>query len=163
MTAPVMMGIDSPTGSHLPALTTALKSLPRFSLVVEHGAGLYSTPLFARHEVRVLCAENHPGWAEWARWIYAMGGTPVDMADSFKRLVPRLGDAALVFIDGTAAERGLLLQAALERNVPTIIVHDTEEREWDFYGHKRHFFEWPKYRITHHSEDTHRTTVWIRA
>lgn len=155
-----MMGISSPTGSHLPSLTKAVEALPSEALVIEHGAGLYSTPLLARLGCRVLCVEPHEGWREWARWIY---DDRAEMADSWKRAVPRLAEAAVVFIDGPANERGPLLHAALQANVPTIIVHDTEEREWDFYGHKRHFFEWPKYRVTHHSEDTHRTTVWIRA
>lgn len=155
-----MMGISSPTGSHLPSLTKAVEALSSEALVIEHGAGLYSTPLLARYDIRILCIEPHEGWREWARWIYS---DRAEMADSFKRAVPRLAEAAVVFIDGPANERGPLLHAALQANVPTIIVHDTEEREWDFYGHKRHFFEWPKYRITHHSEDTHRTTVWIRA
>lgn len=155
-----MMGIESPTGSHLPSLTKAVEAMPPNTLVIEHGAGLYSTPLLARYDRRVLCIEPHEGWREWAKWIYQ---GRAEMGDSFKRAVPRLADAHVVFIDGPANERGPLLHAALQANVPTVIVHDTEEREWDFYGHKRHYFEMPKYRIQHFAEDSHRTTVWTRA
>lgn len=162
MTISTMMGIDSPTGSHLPALTEAVNALPPGALVIEHGAGLYSTPLLAKCAPHVLCVEPHEGWREWARWIYSMGAARVEMGDSFKRAVPRLTDAAVVFIDGPAPERGPLLHKSLEAGVPTIIVHDTEEREWDFYGHKRHFFEWPKYQIAHTAEHSHRTTTWRR-
>lgn len=158
MTAPIMMGIDSPTGSHLPELTAAMQALPPGSRVVEHGAGLYSTPLLAKFdEIWVMCVEPHEGWREWARWIY---DDQAVMVDSWKRAVPEIATVDLVFIDGPANERGPLLQKALEAHVPTIIVHDTEEREWDFYGHKRHFFEWPKYRVTHTAEHSHRTTTW---
>lgn len=156
-----MMGIASPTGSHLPSLHAgAVLAAQRDALLIEHGAGLYSTPLLARFDIEVLCVEPHEGWREWARWIYSGSRADAEMGDSWKRAVPRLSDAATVFIDGPANERGPLLRASLEANVPMVIVHDTEEREWDYYGHKRHFFEWPKYRIAHFAEDSHRTTVW---
>ena len=157
MTAPVMMGISSPTGSHLPALTAVVSALPSGALVIEHGVGLYSTPLLARCDVRVLCAENHPGWLEWARWIY---DGRAEFVDSWKRLVPRLTDAALIFIDGTARERGTLLAAALERRVPVIVAHDTADKDWPHYDLKPHYFTWSGYTVTHTAEDTHRTTTW---
>lgn len=161
MTVPVMMGIASPTGSHLPSLTAVVESLAPGSLVVEHGAGMYSTPLLARYPVRVLCAESHPGWLEWARWIYA--GRDAEFVDSFKRLVPRLTKASAIFIDGNAPERGPLLSAALERNVPHVIAHDTHEKDWHHYQMKPHYFEWRGYTIRHFAEDSHRTTVWTRS
>src|SRR5690349_5415464 len=65
-----MMGIASPTGSHLPVLEAQISALPPNSLAIEHGAGLYSTVLLARLGVRVLCSEPHPGWREWAEWVY---------------------------------------------------------------------------------------------
>jgi len=153
-----MMGIESPTGSHLPVLEMAVSRLYPMELVIEHGAGLYSTPLLAKRAVRVICCEPDPGWAEWARWIHNGG---VEMVDSYKRLIDRLGEAAVVFIDGPARERGPLLQASLERKVPTVIVHDTQPGEWKHYGIHPHMFKHPDYVVTQHSEDTHRTTLWV--
>lgn len=160
MTAPVMMGISSPTGSHLPTLEAAAHLISIGSLVIEHGAGLYSTPLLARLGVRVVCSEPHVGWAEWARWIY---NGNVEIVESWKRLVPLLSDAALVFIDGPAKERGLLLAACIDHGVPLIVAHDTQEQDWDHYGHKRHLFRPQGYVVTQHSEDTHRTTLWAKS
>lgn len=156
---PVMMGIASPTGSHLPTLTAAIEAAPPGSLVIEHGAGMYSTPLLCRYPVRVLCAESHPGWVEWAHWMYA--GRDYELVDTFKAAVPHLESAAVVFIDGVANERGPLLKCALERGVPTIIVHDTEESEWVYYRHQSHFFSWRGYSVQHFAEGTHRTTRWL--
>lgn len=154
-----MMGIASPTGSHLPVLETAVKALPEGALVIEHGAGLYSTPLLARLGARVLCCEPHAGWSEWARWIYQ---DRVEVIASFKEVAARLEEAAVVFLDGPAMERGWLLQQCLDRGVPTIIAHDTNKKTWREYGFQPHHFEHRDFVITQHSEDTHRTTLWVR-
>lgn len=153
-----MMGIASPTASHLPVLEAAARSAGA-GLVIEHGAGLYSTPLLARLGCNVLCCEPHPGWNEWARWIY---DGKAEVVESFKRALERLNDAAVVFIDGPAKERGVLLQACLDRSVPTIIAHDTNKRDWSHYDFQPHQFMHPSYTITHSAEDTHRTTLWSR-
>lgn len=150
-----MMGIECPTGSHLPVLEQYAHS---GTVVIEHGAGLYSTPLFARAGCRVLCCEPHPGWAEWARWMYQGN---VEMLDSYKRAIERLGEAHLVFIDGPARERGVLLQQSLDRGVPVIVAHDTQQGEWVHYQYQPHMFKHPDYVVTQHSEDTHRTTLWV--
>lgn len=152
-----MMGIESPTGSHLPVLEAAL-SAAGDRLVIEHGAGIYSTPLMARLGCRVLCVEPHPGWAEWARWIYQ---GRAEVVESWKHAVPCLGDAAAVFIDGPASERGTLVQACLDVGVPTIIAHDTNPEEWNHYGYQPHMFIHAEYTVTQHSEDSHRTTRWV--
>lgn len=158
-----MMGIDSPTGSHLPALTEAVNALPPGALVIEHGAGLYSTPLLAhlRRDIKILCLEAHPGWNEWARWIYAMTDAPVEMVDSLKRVAPRLAEASIMFIDGAALERGPLLRQSLQAFVPLIVCHDTNEGDWDAYELKENYFTWPGYTVRH-VEGSHRTTVWTR-
>lgn len=153
-----MMGIASPTGSHIPVLERAVIGAGPDALIIEHGAGLYSTPLLARLSDRVLCSEPHPGWAEWARWIYQ---GKAEIVDSVKQLIPRLADAALVFVDGPAQERGLLMQRALDAGVPTIIAHDTQPDEWRHYGYQPHMFQQPRYTVTHHAEDSHRTTLWV--
>ena len=153
-----MMGIESPTGSHLPVLEAAARAAGD-RLVIEHGAGLYSTPLLARLGCNVLCSESVSGWAEWARWIYQ---GRCQFVDSFKEIIPRLAEAALVFIDGPARERGFLLQRCLDTGVPTIIAHDTQPDEWGLYGFQPHMFVHPDYAVTQHAEDTHRTTLWQR-
>lgn len=152
-----MMGIASPTGSHLPVLGEALRKLDD-GRVIEHGAGLYSTPLLAQlSHLDIVCCEPNAGWAEWARWIYS--GRAL-MLESFKDVVPLLADAELVFLDGPARERGLLLQRCLDLDVPTIIAHDTQPAAWAEYGYQPHMFIHPAYNITQHAEDTHRTTLW---
>lgn len=153
-----MMGIASPTGSHLPVLEKATRDAAG-GIVIEHGAGLYSTPLLARLGCRVILCEPHPGWAEWANWIYE---GRAEFVDSYKRLIERLSDAAVVFLDGPARERGVLLQQCLDRSVPVIIAHDTNEDEMGHYGFQPHMFKHPGYSISHHAEDTHRTTLWVR-
>lgn len=152
-----MMGIQSPTGSHLPVLEAAVRGLPAGALVIEHGAGLYSTVLLARLGANVLCCEPHVGWAEWARFVYGAG---VEVAGSIDVALARLGDAALMFLDGPAKERGVLLQACLERRVPLIIAHDTHRQEFRYYGFRVPMFEDERYEITHSAEDSHRTTMW---
>ena len=151
-----MMGIASPTGSHLPVLEAEVRAAGA-GLIIEHGAGLYSTPLLARLGSRVLCCEPHAGWAEWAQWIYDGN---VEMAPSIEAALSRLSEAALVFLDGPAKERGVLLKACLEFGVPTIIAHDTQRREWRYYDFKPFMFEAEKYVITHSAEDSHRATLW---
>jgi hypothetical protein len=154
-----MMGIASPTGSHLPVLEWAVQAMPADALMIEHGAGLYSTVLLARLGVRVLCAEPHKGWAEWASWVYDDGPGKVG---SFDDAMAALPEAAVVFLDGPAKERGVLLTAALDRGVPVVIAHDTNKREFNYYGFTAAQFSDERYEITHHAEDSHRTTVWKR-
>lgn len=150
MRKPPKMEISHPTASHLPALEQAARGVVG-GLVVEHGAGLYSTPLFARLGCSVLCVESHKGWREWARWIYE---DRAEFADSPGVVLNR---AALVFIDGPADERGPLLSACLDVGVPTIIAHDTDPKTRDYYGYKPHHFMVTRYEIT---QPCARTTVW---
>jgi hypothetical protein len=151
-----MMGVASPTASHLPVLEAAATAAGD-RLIIEHGAGLYSTPLLAGLGSRVLCVEPHPGWREWAAWIYC---DEVEIASTATEALPRLPEAALVFLDGPAKERGPLLQACLDASVPTIIAHDTQKREWAYYDFTHAMFSHPRYEVSHHAEDSHRTTLW---
>jgi hypothetical protein len=156
---PAMMGIQSPTGSHLPTLFQAVKQAGSGAVVIEHGAGLYSTPLLARLGCQVVCHEPHPGWNEWARWIYE---GRCEFVETFADLVARVGDASVAFIDGAALERGQLLSAAIAARVAAIVVHNTEEGDWGAYGLKAEHFAAPGYEVTHHAEDSYRTTLWRR-
>jgi hypothetical protein len=151
MKKPSRFEIAHPTASHLPALEAAAREVGA-GLVIEHGAGLYSTPLFARLGCRVLCVETHPGWCEWANWIYEA------RAEIVPSVLPSvIPVAALVFIDGPAEERGPLLSACIEHSVPTIIAHDTGPKTRDYYGYKPHHFMVTRYEVTHPVD---RTTVW---
>lgn len=147
------MDISYPTGSHVPALEQAARAVGD-GLVIEHGAGIYSTPLLARVGCRVLCVESHDGWREWAQWIYEGRAEVVGTMDVPYR---RLREAALVFIDGPADERGPLLSACMESRVPTIIAHDTDAKTWDYYGFRPQHFMTTLYSV---SQPVARTTLW---
>lgn len=155
-----MMNIQSPSGSHLPTLERVIrKSSSAYPTVLEHGAGLYSTPLLARLKCSVLCWEPHPNWHEWARWMYE--GRARFLA-SFAETLAIVETADVVFIDGPALERGQLLSAAIAAGVRSIVVHNTEEGDWPSYGLTAEQFSAPGYKVTHHAVDSYRTTLWQR-
>lgn len=131
------------------------------AFVVEHGAGLYSTPLIARHDVRVLVIEEAPGWLAWARWLYAGFGRETTTLEMAKRSLPYLSGASLVFVDGAARERGALLRWALDARVPCVVAHDTERDQQNFYNYGNHQFSRLGYTVVHDG-DRPRTTVWQR-
>lgn len=148
MTRVVSYDINPIWGTHTPALERELAALPRGSLVVEHGAGVYSTPLIAKFDVRVVCIEDLQGWRGWASWIYAAAGRDAEVLDRAKPIVPRLSDVSLVFIDGIIQERGDLLRWALAAKAPTIIAHDTEDDYRKMYGYSSHLFRDANYEVT---------------
>jgi len=151
-----MFGITEPTGSHVPTLEAAARACT--GLVIEHGAGLYSTPLLARLGCRVLCVESVPAWREWAAWIYQ---GRAEIPESLRNV--RLPDAALVFIDGAREERSALLSACLAAGVPTIVAHDTHPRCFTEYGWRDEQFTAPGYVVTHDDfKRKFRTTLWQR-
>lgn len=154
--------IEPQWGSHTSVLNSALESLDYSGstpLVIEHGAGMYSSPVIARHGVRVLCIEEAPGWRSWAEWLYDTAGRPLVLESRAKAAIHSLSSAALVFIDGAARERGDLLKWALAAKVPTIIAHDTEDDTGSTHGYQRHLFAPGEYFVTHDG-DKPRTTVW---
>lgn len=151
--------IDPKWGSHVEQLRSALSELPSGALVIEHGAGMYSSVEIARHDVRVICAEEALGWQAWAAWVYA--GRDAQIVERWKHTVPHLDDAALVFIDGRARDRAKLLGACLERHVPIIILHDTEQSAWHEYGWSAQLIGPPGYSAEHFGEQP-RTTVLRR-
>lgn len=154
--------IDMPWGSHRDALAAALAELDPGALVVEHGAGIFSSPLIARFDVRVVVIEELPGWAGWASWLYKSAGRDVRVLDRAKTAIPHLADAALVFIDGAIRERGDLLKWSLDAGARTIIAHDTEEDHRSLYGYAGHYFERRGYATTSDNGKP-TTTVWGRA
>ena len=155
-----MFGITEPTGSHVALLERAARV--SHGLVIEHGAGLYSTPLLARLGCRVLCYESHPAWREWAAWVY-QDRYRSEVTDSLDTVIAKLPDAALVFIDGSETERVRLLDAALAAGVPHIVAHDTHRRVWNYYGWRADHFTAPGYTIEHENYlDKYGTTLWTK-
>jgi hypothetical protein len=159
VTRVVSYDINPIWGTHTSILERELAALPSGSLVVEHGAGVYSTPLIARFNVRVICIEDLQGWRDWASWIYGMAGREVRVEDWAKPVVPVLPTVSLVFIDGIIRERGDLLKWALAAKVPTIIAHDTEDDYRKMYGYSSHLFREPGYEAGHDGGRP-QTTVW---
>lgn len=151
--------INPKWGSHIDALRAELGKLSHGALVIEHGAGMYSSVEIARHDVRVICAEEALGWQAWTAWVYT--GRDATIVERWKHTVPGLADAALVFIDGRARDRSKLLGACIERFVPVIILHDTEQSAWHEYGWSSHLLNPSGYDVEHHG-DQPRTTVLRR-
>lgn len=153
-----MFGISEPTGSHLMLLEPAARAAS--GLVIEHGAGFYSTPLLARLGCRVLCYEQNDGWREWAAWIYQ---GRAEFTGSLRDTLARVADASLVFIDGSTDDRVRLLDACLAASVPTIVAHDTHPRGWEEYGWRAEHFSWPGYVIEHDNyRGKYQTTRWSK-
>lgn len=153
--------INPQWGSHAPVLEAALLMLAPGSLVIEHGAGMFSSPIIARYPVSVLCIEEVPGWRAWAQWLYAAADRlyGISMLSRAKAAIPQLSRAQLVFVDGAARERGDLLSWALSAEVPCVIAHDTEGDTNAAYGYSRHLFAPGRYQVVHDGEQP-RTTMW---
>jgi len=149
--------IEPGWGSHAGYLETELAKLEPSALVIEHGAGMYSSTLVSTFDVKVICIEEVKGWASSARWLYRNAGRDVTVVDRAKQVIPRLADAALVFVDGATRERGDLVRWALDAGVPVVIAHDTEDDERKKYGYR--FDERPDYTIEH-SPERPATTIW---
>lgn len=147
---------DPGWGSHLDTLAALLANLPAGSLVVEHGAGLYSTPLIARCPLRVIVAERDPGWAAWAQWMYESAGTTCLVVERAKHI--KLDGVSLLFVDGDSSERAFLLDQALAARVPIIAAHDTQDRGTRYRPHQ---FSAPGYEVTHDGKSP-QTTTWRR-
>lgn len=154
--------VDALWGSHVDALDAALGAVPPGSLVIEHGVGLYSSPVIARHDVRVLAIEEWPGWLAWSRWLYESSGREFSHLERAKQCIPHLARAELVFIDGAARERGDLLKWCLEAGVPRIVAHDTEDDRRGFYNYLGHLFRFRGYTVTDDGKAFPRTTTWIK-
>jgi hypothetical protein len=151
--------IDTFWGSHSNVLAAALAELEPGAIVIEHGVGLYSSPLIARFDVRVIAIEEMPGWTGWARWLYS--GRDLTVMDRAKAAIPRLASADLVFIDGAARERGDLLKWSLEAGAKRVIAHDTERDSRKLYGYASHLFDAPGYTATHDG-NWPITTQWMK-
>lgn len=156
--------IEPQWGSHSRVLARALERLDYTGhppLVIEHGAGMYSGPVIAQFAVRVVCIEEAPGWTSWAKWLYAEADREASFLSRAKAAIDLLPEAAIVFIDGAARERGDLLKWALSSGVPCVIAHDTEDETNGTYNYQRHLFAMRGYDVTHDG-DRPRTTIWTR-
>lgn len=150
--------IEPMWGSHSTMLEESLSKLAPGSLVIEHGAGMYSSPLISRFStVDVLCIEEAPGWRSWAQWLYQTAGRPMTLLKRAKEAIPHLGRASLVLIDGAARERSDLLKWALDAGVPCVIAHDTHDPQYGYRIGQR-----GDYRIEADSNST-QTTRWTKS
>lgn len=140
------------TASHLPLLGRAARV--SHGPVIEHGAGMYSSPLLAGLGRDVLCIEDDPHWR-----AMAAGARSVSLDEA----LAALPSAGLVFIDGAQHERARLLDAALAAGVPHIVAHDTHERCFDYYGWRADHFTAPGYVVEHDVyRRKYRTTLWTK-
>lgn len=147
--------INTGWGSHRRDLQTVLGRLAPGSLVIEHGCGMYSSPLISRYNVRVIVVEESQGWGSWVEWMYRGANREVTRLERAKQAVRFLADAALVFVDGAARERADMLKWALAAGVPTVIAHDTEDAQ---YGYR---LDADGYDVAH-STEMPRTTTWTK-
>lgn len=138
------------------ALSAALSALHDDALVIEHGAGLYSSILVRDSGYRAICIERDKDWRAWAAWLY---GSQAEIAEYAKHVLARLADASLVFIDGAMGERGDLLRWSIEARVPLIIAHDTEDDHRKQYGYMSGMFTAAGYDVTSEGKRP-QTTVW---
>jgi hypothetical protein len=134
MTRSYCFDIEPQWGSHAAMLESALSALAPGSLVVEHGAGVYSSPLIARYDLQVACIEEADGWRSWSQWMY---GSRAKVLSRAKEAIPYLACASLVFIDGATRERADLLKWALNARTPQVIAHDTQDHQYGYCLNER--------------------------
>lgn len=117
-----MIPAESDWASHVPVLKALLEKYP-IRRAVEHGCGIYSTPILAQ-----CTGFSVDGDEEWIRkakeatkfngaWRYVLGSTlkPFDIRG-----------ADLAFIDGITEYRRESAQHALDARVPFVVIHDAE-------------------------------------
>lgn len=149
--------IEPGWGTHTLHLEAELANLAPGSLVIEHGAGMYSSTLISTFDLKVVCIEEAPGWASWAQWLYGAAGRDVTVIGRAKESRSYFADAQLLFVDGAARERGDLVRWALDAGVPVVIAHDTEDDERKKYGYR--LDARADYSIEH-SNARPATTIW---
>lgn len=148
-------------GSHSDLLARELSMLEPGALVLEHGAGLYSTPLIAASGADVIVVESLAGWRAWSQWLYERHTKAPRYLEHAKRAIPMLGDLSIAFIDGVDRERGDLLRWCLDAGVPVVIAHDTQDETRKQYNYQPHAYIRANYTIEHDGSAP-RTTVWKR-
>ncbi|MHC4618642.1 MAG: hypothetical protein ACYTEQ_12920 [Planctomycetota bacterium] len=100
--------------------------------VLEFGMGKYSTPFFVEHCESVTSVEQES--QEWyermtgeinsPNWHHIFQPDPRVLFEEFDAANQRFD---LVFSDGAAQTRSLAANLAMERNVPWVVLHDTEK------------------------------------
>ncbi|MFZ2146300.1 MAG: hypothetical protein WAV28_03695 [Sedimentisphaerales bacterium] len=118
-------------GSHLRVFEKVFATFET-KKVLEFGLGQFSTPFFVNHaEVVVSVEQESKEWYERIKDRIDSGNWhPIFQLDP--RVVFEQFDANnqhfdLVFSDGAAETRCLVANLAMERNVPMVILHDTEK------------------------------------
>jgi len=117
--------------SHLPILEKVFATF-EIKKALEFGLGQFSTPFLVDHaEVVVSVEQESKEWYERIKaQIHSGNWHPIFQPDP--RVVFEHFDANnqhfdLVFSDGAAETRCLVANLAMERNVPMVILHDTEK------------------------------------
>ena len=117
--------------SHLYVFETLFKTF-KINTVLEFGLGEYSTPFFAGRGQFVISIEQES--QEWFDKIKAKINLPnwqgifqQDPSIVFKYFDEKGIRFDLVFSDGMAQTRCVVANMALERNVPIVVLHDTEK------------------------------------
>lgn len=118
--------MSDPYASHLPTLKFVL-ALVKPRLVLELGAGLYSTKAFldcpSVERVRSIETDR-----EWAKRVQDERLTMRVVDDTVAELPHNLMDYDLVFIDNAdnPADRERAIRAVLGREHPVTVIHDAE-------------------------------------
>lgn len=99
---------------------------------LEFGLGQFSTPFFVNHaEVVVSVEQESKKWYEKIKnQINSTNWHPIFQPDPrvvFEHFDANNQNFDLVFSDGTAETRCLVANLAMERNVPMVVLHDTEK------------------------------------
>ncbi len=117
--------------SHLPIFEKVFATV-EIKKVLEFGLGKFSTPFFVKHAELVVSVEQES--KEWYERIKAQNNSanwhPVFQPDPqivFEQFDAKNENFDLVFSDGAAETRCLVANLAMKRNVPVVVLHDTEK------------------------------------
>jgi len=117
--------------SHLPIFEKVFATF-EIKKALEFGLGDFSTPFLVNHaEVVVSVEQESEEWYERIKArIHSANWYPVFQLDPrvvFEHFDANNQNFDLVFSDGAAETRCLVANLAMERNVPMVILHDTEK------------------------------------
>lgn len=118
-------------GSHLRVFEKVFATFET-KKVLEFGLGQFSTPFLVNHAELVVSVEQESKeWYERIKaHIHSANWCPVFQLDPravFEHFDANNQNFDLVFSDGAAETRCLVANLAMERNVPMVILHDTEK------------------------------------
>ena len=128
---------DARYASHVPVLRAWLAG--RRWKIVEHGCGLFSTPLLAQYADSLVCFERHRQWREQvAEAVPSADMRPVpEFLDEFRdNFAAEITPEHVVFIDGSpGAWRIDAIQVAQQQSAQLIIAHDWSDTQVSYGYH----------------------------